>query len=171
MGQHFACHLCDSSIIGCIPSITLDIASIASFIPNSEDNAAEFSGLSPSHNSLPSSFADVSRTRQRATEAQVEDARNRRIVWDADAPARPKYAEDGDEVDVDTESDSAQEVPLGVRGPDGVIQSLPGTISVKKSMRNEDREFNYSSQTSDRVVCCFRNFIECVHSLIPLCHC
>ena len=163
MGQPFPRRSCRLSITNCIRSITLDITSIASFIPNSEDNSAEFSGLSPSHNSLGSSFADLSRARQRAAEAQIEDARNRHIVWDADTPARPKSDGGDDEVSADVGDDDFREVPLGVRGPDGVIQSLP-TLSVKKSMRNEDREFNYSSQTSDKVVCCFRNVSDAVIS-------
>ena len=80
---------------------------------------------------------------------------NRHIVWDVDDPARPKS--DGGEVGADTGGDDFREVPLGVRGPNGV------------SMRNEDREFNYSSQTSDMYVM-FATF-QMRSFLDPACHC
>ncbi|KAF8330034.1 HORMA domain-containing protein [Cantharellus anzutake] len=135
-------------------SVTLDIASIVSLIPNSEDNTAQFSGLSPGH-SPPATFADGSRMRQRAAEVQIEDARHRHIVWDADAPARPKSPPDEGSVralDSDVEADEDRDAPLGVRGSDGSIQPLSTAITVKKSRRNDEREFNFSSQTSDKIV-------------------
>ena len=107
------------------------MASVAGFIPPSDDNdSAPFSGTTTSPHA-PCSFVEGTASRQAQIQAQKRDARVRTVAWDADNFGRL----DSRDLDAEGEADPdcAPErvndsgidlnswVPLGVRNDDGTI--------------------------------------------------
>lgn len=175
LGQHwFARYLTPHVRLKTIPhshhlnmssfSVSIGIASIASIIPNGEDNNAHYSGLTTGKacpTDTPSkSFNNPLYSQRRETDAQLEDASKRPIVWDADIDVSksPGYEDAEGEPDPTFGESSASfqpDVPIGIRGPDGSVQPYqppPPKPTIVKSKRHEDRSVNFSSQTSTRLV-------------------
>ncbi|CAE6442124.1 unnamed protein product [Rhizoctonia solani] len=103
--------------------VQIEIASICSLIPSPEDNNAPFTGHTVGPNPRPD-FAAKEAKRKVDTQAQLEDAERRRIVWDAE-PFGATEGENGSEYG--RQRAEALNVPLGVRRGDN-IESIPGIV-------------------------------------------
>ena len=92
------------------------MASITSFLPSSDDNKGEYSGIvrGPGAPSFLTSLQEVE-LRRKQTEAQVRDAENRRVVFDADPS--PDAEITSEVID--------PELPLGVMNDEGNIITDP----------------------------------------------
>ena len=128
-----------------VPRVSIDIASIVSLLPSTENNAEHFAGLADSTKSLSNAPQDNLRlAKQRETEAQRDDAVKRRVVWDADIIARPNsdtpptisVAESDMDIDAEGEVDfddqrstgwddrlvnPEEDMPVGIRREDGLV--------------------------------------------------
>ncbi|KAF8323084.1 hypothetical protein DL93DRAFT_2151415 [Clavulina sp. PMI_390] len=155
-------------IIGSMDSffhtVSVSIGSVAAVIPSGEDNAATYSGLNtsgPPSAAHPGTFASLAHGKQRESEIQTSDARNRKIVWDADSLSEHVPGSEDAEGEPDPAfanmrlpKNDKKAMPLGVRHSDGTIspwvppQPKPAIIH---SRRPEDRSFNFTSQTSTRI--------------------
>ncbi|KDN51073.1 hypothetical protein RSAG8_00702, partial [Rhizoctonia solani AG-8 WAC10335] len=103
--------------------VQIEIASICSLIPSPEDNNAPFTGHTVGPNPRPD-FAAKEAKRKVDTQAQLEDAERRRVVWDAE-PFGATEGENGPEYG--RQRAEALNVPLGVRRGDN-IESIPGIV-------------------------------------------
>ncbi|CAE6428218.1 unnamed protein product [Rhizoctonia solani] len=103
--------------------VQIEIASICSYLPSPEDNNAPFTGHAVGSNVRPN-FAVKEAKRKADTQAQLDDAERRRIVWDAE-PSDETERENGPE---DAEQrEEALHAPLGVRRGDH-IEPIPGIV-------------------------------------------
>lgn len=101
-------------------SVHIEIASICSYLPSSEDNGAPFTGNTVAPNIRPD-FAAKGAKRNADTQAQLEDAERRRVVWDAEPF--------GETVDpkIERQRGATRRAPLGVRRGDN-IEPIPGIV-------------------------------------------
>lgn len=93
---------------------------------------------------------------------QIDDARSRNVVWDADGDAAhiPGLEDAEGEPDpvyahLNTPNEIDKPEPIGVREPDGTLRPWvppPPKPSIIKSRRQEDRSVNFNSQTSTKLV-------------------
>ncbi|CAE6401541.1 unnamed protein product [Rhizoctonia solani] len=103
--------------------VQIEIASISSYLPSPEDNNAPFTGHVVGSNLRPD-FAAKEAKRKSDTQAQLEDAERRRIVWDAE-PSTEIERENGPENE--QQRREALHAPLGVRRG-GNIEPIPGIV-------------------------------------------
>ena len=111
-----------------VTSVSMKVVSVSSFLPSStEDNNAIFTGLTTR---CPPKLTPVEEARLRVEDAELqrEDALTRNVVWDADIDAD----EDAPGDDISDEgivlarcNANGAMVPVGVRGDEGKILSIP----------------------------------------------
>ncbi|QRW01496.1 HORMA domain protein [Ceratobasidium sp. AG-Ba] len=100
--------------------VRLEVASICSQLPLSEDHTGTFTGLSSAQ-----TFDEVGDKRRANADAQRVDAENRQVVWNADPL----------EEDAPGRADSDEQIPLGVRKGDKVIP-IPSRVKEKEIVRH-----------------------------------
>lgn len=81
--------------------VDVKIASVAAFLPSSEDNSAPFTGTTRvnDYDAPPLTPQEEAVTRTRQMEAQKQDALERRVVWDADNGLCEEDADGDDDPD------------------------------------------------------------------------
>jgi hypothetical protein len=110
-----------------VSRVNVRIASIASFLPSSEDNNAIFMGTTRGPGTGPVlTPAEETRMRIQQVEVQKQDANDRRIVYSADGLV-DEDAEGIDDPDCGG-ADAINEAPIGMRGHDNSIVPLPENV-------------------------------------------
>lgn len=148
--------------------VSVSVASIASLLPSTEDNAAHYTGLTSTLETPSKVFNNNPLGQRSERDVQQEDAEKRRVAWDAEADVIPPGEEDAEgEPDLEATQPETLEgralegdVPIGIRGAGGVIEpyipltpKAAKTPVIIKSMRQDERSINFHSQTSAVVVC------------------
>jgi meiosis-specific protein HOP1 len=118
-----------------LKSISVRIASVTGFLPSTEDMSAPFLGTTPGR---PGTGPTPVQTTTQHHDAQISDAADRNVVWDAEdglANCGDVDAEGEDDPSyVRAFDDSGVEffVPIGIRNGDGQIEPMPIEVEVEK---------------------------------------
>ncbi|KAG8746839.1 DNA binding protein [Ceratobasidium sp. 414] len=96
-------------------SVRVEVASISSRLPSHEDHTTTFTGHTNVNNNAAQTFELADAKRKADVDAQLADAENRQVVWDADPVEEDALGE------VDPDYKGPSQVPLGVRRGDDIV--------------------------------------------------
>lgn len=120
--------------------VDVRITSVASFLPSSDDNNATFTGTTHGLTAIPAlTPAEQNAKSLQQYEIQMQDAKSRRIMYDADGLC-DEDADGEDELDY-SPSTPNDDSPIGMRGDDDSIVPLP----VDTESRNSPMEVDATS--------------------------
>lgn len=117
--------------------VDVRITSVASFLPSSDDNNATFTGTTHGPGSAPALTPAEQTTKSlQQYEAQIQDAKIRRIVYDADGLC-DQDADGEDDLDY-SPNEPTDDAPIGMRGEDDSIIPLPADTELRPSPMEVD---------------------------------
>lgn len=181
--------LCPFNLIYFSSRVHISVASVSGYIPSAKHNAtAPFTALESGPH-LASTFIEDEATRRAHIEATKRDAKQRKVVWDAETLGRI----DMDDLDAEGEIDSEYQpsgsqtegqtqifgvtdgdwAPLGVRNEEGEI--VPLSMAEKEALARENEAMEVDEEdevTQEHFIAGQRESVPtCIRKLVCCSHC